>query len=161
VATNTSRTIVQIGINSAREFYENVALPNIEAFWSKNDMPSAFNAAFAIWHVADWRFYELPQYQPHNRKQWEAFCDYLKQKCPLISQIRDVAEAAKHRELGRPTVQVTSTLLELQYAGLGVAPLGVASNVGEFHFVVKTPYSDRHLNWLLQEVRAFWDRELP
>jgi hypothetical protein len=89
---------------SAREFWAEVAEPAYERFAGCETLGNAIAAFVLLWSVHDWLWSE--QYVGGNFKIGKE--QFLFDDCPELAWARDIAEAAKHRDLNRtePPVQV-------------------------------------------------------
>jgi hypothetical protein len=108
---NRGKTVhyVDFGFTSAREYWEEVVLPAYECFRADPIRGKAIIASFPAWHMQDWIWHEQhPGEDTRNNKNYESFQAKLLDECPELTWIRDVADAGKHRGLGRqkPKVEV-------------------------------------------------------
>jgi hypothetical protein len=100
---------VDFGFTSAREFWDEVVLPAYESFKAEPSRGKAIMASFPAWHIQDWIWHDQhPGKDTRNSKDHQPFQDKLYLDCPELQWIRDVADAGKHRGLGRqkPKVEV-------------------------------------------------------
>jgi hypothetical protein len=100
---------VDFGFTSAREFWDEVVLPAYECFKAEPSRGKAIIASFPAWHIQDWIWHDQhPGEDTHNSKDYRPFQEKLFLDCPELQWIRDVADAGKHRGLGRqkPKVEV-------------------------------------------------------
>jgi hypothetical protein len=106
---NRGKTVhyVDFGFTSAREYWAEVVLPAYECFKADPSRGKAIIASFPAWHVQDWIWHEQhPGEDIRNSKDHTQFQEKLFDDCPELTWIRDVADAGKHRGLGRSTVEV-------------------------------------------------------
>src|SRR5205085_3430779 len=98
---------IELGVPSARAFWENIVLPNYEQL-NKDPCPaSVFNAAQAAWHMKDWIWHDQHRgEETRNNKEHVAFEAKLFDDCPELAWIRDVADGSKHCGLTRDSVTV-------------------------------------------------------
>jgi hypothetical protein len=107
---NRGRTVqyVDFGFQSARELWDELVLPACEQFKAVPSRANAIVASWAAWHLKDWLWHEKhPGEETRNNKNYEAFDGVLFSDCPELAWIRDVAEAGKHRGLGRASLVVS------------------------------------------------------
>lgn len=107
----SGRTVqyVDFGFSSAREFWDEVVLPAYECFKAEPSRGRAIIASFPAWHIQDWIWHDQhPGEDTRNSKDYQPFQEQLFLDCPDLQWIRDVADAGKHRGLGRqkPKVEV-------------------------------------------------------
>jgi hypothetical protein len=107
--SNRGKTVqyVDFGFTSAKEFWDEVVLPAYECFKTEPSRGKAIIASFAAWHIHDWRWHDQhPGEDTRNSKGYTRFQEKLFDECPELMWIRDVADAGKHRGLGRSTLEV-------------------------------------------------------
>jgi len=98
---------VDFGFNSAQEFWDELVLPAYEDFQAAPTRRHAIMAAFAAWHIQDWIWHQQhPGEDTRNNKDYQLFQQQLFASCPELPWIHDVADAGKHRGLGRQSVEV-------------------------------------------------------
>jgi hypothetical protein len=99
---------VDFGFTSAREYWTEVAEPAYERFVKDESRGNAIAACVLLWPLHDWLWHEQHPGQDtrDNSKEYEQFRQGILAHCPELAWIRDVADAGKHRGLGRGNVQV-------------------------------------------------------
>jgi hypothetical protein len=98
---------VDFGFTSAEEFWTEVVLPAYECFKAEPTRGKAIMACFPAWHIQDWIWHQQhPGEDTHNNNDYRQFQHQLYANCPELQWIRDVADAGKHRGLGRQSVEV-------------------------------------------------------
>jgi hypothetical protein len=98
---------VDFGFNSAREYWTEVAEPAYERFLNDESRGNAITAFLVLWPLHDWLWHEQhPGENTRNNKDYELFRQRLFVDCQELAWLRDVADAGKHRGLGRANVQV-------------------------------------------------------
>jgi hypothetical protein len=103
----TTVLYVDFGYQSAREFWNENAIPAFQTFQDQRNRANAINAAIYAWQIHDWIWHEQhPGEDTYKNTTYKKFKKKLIKKCPELSVIRDVADAAKHRGLGRSDVRV-------------------------------------------------------
>ena len=93
---------IDLGINSAAEFWSKIVLPDYEQFKQSHSARDAIHAALTAWHLHDWVWDE--QLPPVKKSE---FKEQLIRACPELGWIQDYAETAKHRGLSRQGVEVS------------------------------------------------------
>jgi hypothetical protein len=89
---------IDLGINSARQFWSGVVLPDYDQFTKSQTARDAVHVALSTWHLHDWAFCEQPS---STKKEKVDFQNKLICACPELGWIREYAEAAKHRGIYR------------------------------------------------------------
>lgn len=120
---------VAFGIASAKQFWVEIVTPAYEKFKAEPNAANALIAAILAWQVHDWIWHDQhPNEDTHENKAiYNAFKQRLVCDCPELAWIRDVAEAAKHRGLGRPDVEIRSMESQahfIYYPGRAGRPMG-------------------------------------
>jgi hypothetical protein len=105
---------VDLGFGSAREFWAEVVLPTYERFKADPTRANVLQASVFAWQLQDWIWHEqYPGQDTHDSKVknlHDQFLAKLLNDCPELAWIRDVADAGKHRGLGRPSVKVREVI---------------------------------------------------
>jgi hypothetical protein len=113
--------IVKIGIGSPYDFFFEIAQPNLSRFLSDPSPVTAINAAWPLWHLHEWYYWE--RYPNGDNKK--AFADNLiKNECPELGLFRDIADAAKHSRLDRDDVRVDAISIRTRGGAYGTAVYG-------------------------------------
>jgi hypothetical protein len=98
---------IDFGYTSARQFWSEVALPAYERFKAEPNRQNGIHASVPAWHVQEWIWCERhPGTETRNNPDFSKFRAQLICDCPELEWIRNVAEAAKHRNLGNPPPKV-------------------------------------------------------
>jgi hypothetical protein len=97
---------VDFGFTSAREYWTEVAEPAYERFINDESRGNAITAFLVLWPLHDWLWHEHHPGEDTRSKDYEPFRQQLFANCPELAWLRDVADAGKHRGLGRANVQV-------------------------------------------------------
>jgi hypothetical protein len=99
---------VDFGFTSAREYWVEVAEPAYQRFVSDETRGNAIMACLALWPLLDWLWHEHHPGEDtrKNNKDYDLFRQQLFRGCSELEWLRDVAEAGKHRGLGRSNVKV-------------------------------------------------------
>lgn len=102
MARNRSVRYVDLGYNTAREYWEETGLPAHQRFIEQGSRQTAIEACLHAWHVHEWCWHELnPGSDTHGNKAYLAYREDIVEQCPELEWVRDVADASKHRGLGR------------------------------------------------------------
>jgi hypothetical protein len=108
--TNRGKTVqyVDLGYRSAKELWAEVVLPAYERFKADPSRANAIIASVFAWQIQDWIWHDQhPGEDTRDSKdQYKQFQEKLFNDCPELTWVRDVADAGKHRGLGRPMVEV-------------------------------------------------------
>jgi hypothetical protein len=98
---------VDFGFSSAREYWTEVAEPAHHRFVKDKTRGNAIAAFLLLWPLHDWLWHEQhPGEDTRNSRDYEQFRQQLFGNCPELAWLRDVADAGKHRGLGRSNIQV-------------------------------------------------------
>lgn len=101
--TNRSILYVDFGYSTAREMWEEVGIPTYNKFVGDQNRATAMEAAIHAWHIHEWAWHEdNPGTDSQRDPAYRIFRDSLISDCPELGWARDIADAAKHRGLGRP-----------------------------------------------------------
>jgi hypothetical protein len=108
-------------IPDARTFWSSVVLPDVEDFKSEpSEVRLGLHVAWSLWHLHDWLWHdENPGVDTKGNKEYEKFKEALIGECAELGWLRDLADAAKHRGLGRGSVRVEQIAEKLGRGGVG------------------------------------------
>jgi Resolvase, N terminal domain len=124
---------------------------------------SLFNSATSVWHLHDWVWHDRnPGEDTYRSEKYRTYRDQLIDACPELGLLRDVADASKHKGLGRETkIQATEQRMEGIFTGL----LALTREAPRFYIVVDETKLDAHTvllkaveHWRTVELK---DRNLP
>jgi hypothetical protein len=101
-----SVTYIDIGLSSLDEYWNELVVPSVQEFNAKPSARSAFRAAHSVWHLHDWVWHELNPDQDSRDPKFYAYRNNLIAACPELAWLHDIADAGKHRGLGRSPVKV-------------------------------------------------------
>jgi hypothetical protein len=104
-------------------------VPAYEDFKAQPNRANAINASIYAWQVHDWLWHEQHRGEDtRSNPSYRKFERDLMDACPELAWIRDVADAGKHRGLGRPNAEVSRVRTGMRLIGgpLGSMPLGAA-----------------------------------
>lgn len=103
MARNRSVRYVDLGYTSARQWWEETGLPAHQRFVEQGNRQTAIDACLHAWHVHEWHWHEMnPGSDTHGNSAYLAYRETIVDACPELEWVRDVADASKHRGLGRP-----------------------------------------------------------
>jgi len=158
MASNLGVTYIDFGWDSVEKAWGQWVVPNVQAFRSTPSASSVANAALPLWHLHDWVWHEQYSGQNSRGAKFDAYRDDLLTRCPSLGWLRDIADASKHRGLGRqPEVKGA----EPHYVGgfnniqLKIHSLGTLT-----YFIVLNDKSIHDMNDVLRAAVEFWLNEL-
>lgn len=94
---------VDFGYVGAIERWEDSGLPAFQRFQAEPNRRNAVDACLHAWHIHEWLWHqENPGGDTRNNANYRDFVDGLVMECEQLGWVRDVADASKHRRLGRP-----------------------------------------------------------
>jgi hypothetical protein len=135
---------VDFGFTSAREYWTELVLPAYEDFKAEPTRRNAIMACFPAWHIQDWIWHQQhPGQDTRNNNDYQLFQQQLFADCSELQWIRDVADAGKHRGLGRQSVEVREVK--------GTWPLNATSWTITLDDGTQHDFAD-----VLERVIAFW-----
>jgi hypothetical protein len=155
------------GVSDARAFWHSVVLPDVEDFKSRpSEVRLALHVAWSLWHLHDWLWHDkYPGMDTRHNQNYEKFKEELIAQCHELRWLRDLADAAKHRGLGRD-VQVGQVEEKLGRGGAGGFDVcGGGYGVGAFAFGSGQPQraitlkADGTVHWLedvIDKAVEFW-----
>jgi hypothetical protein len=104
---------VDLGFSSARQYWTEVAEPAYDRFVKDETRWNAIAAFLLLGPLHDWLWHEQhPGEDTRKSKDYEPFRRQLFSDCSELAWLRDVADAGKHRFLGRRDVQVREVAKE-------------------------------------------------
>jgi hypothetical protein len=154
--SNRVVTYVDLGLNTVEEYWDAVIVPNVKAFHTEHSRPSLFNASQSVWHMHDWVWHDRNPGENSRGPKFEAYRDKLLVDCPQLGWLRDIADAAKHRGMGRlPEVKGAAPKEEGRFRGL----LALTENVRVFYLVLNDG-SQEAADAVVRTAVAFWQEQL-
>jgi hypothetical protein len=124
---------IDFGYTSAAEFWSEVVLSAYERFKEHHNRQNAIDVSVHAWQVHEWIWHENnPGEDTRGNADYTKFKENLLKSCPELAWIRDVADAGKHRGLGRSDVEVRRVATEKRVIGsygtaaYGKVPYGAA-----------------------------------
>jgi hypothetical protein len=117
------KTVIYLdkGISDAHAFWSSVVLPDVEDFKSTpSEVRLGLHVAWSLWHLHDWLWHDhKPGVDTLHSPNYEKFKEELCGKCTELHWLRDLADAAKHRGLGRKDIGVKPIAEKLGRGGAG------------------------------------------
>jgi hypothetical protein len=157
MTSNLGVTYIDFGWNSVEEAWGQWVVPNVQAYRRAPSASSVANAALPLWHLHDWVWHEQYPGQNSRGSKFDAYRDDLLTRCPQLGWLRDVADASKHRGLGRQTEVKGAEpqhVLSALYAATGI-PFSELT-----FFLVLNDGSIQNMNAVLRNAVDFWLNEL-
>jgi hypothetical protein len=147
---------VKIGINSAYDFFFEIAQPNINRFHGDPSPLTAINAAWPLWHLHEWYYWERHQ-SGSNDKRKKFGEELIKNECSELGLFRDIGDAAKHLRLSRKSVKVDAISIQIVGGLLGGAALGeVALGESRKELSMQVAGAAHDLRYAIGVVSRFW-----
>ena len=93
---------VDIGLGSVEDYWREIVTPAVRDCRGVPSTRSAFQAAHAVWHLHDWVWHHRNKgHDTRHNLDYRKFQKDLLKACPELGRLRDIADAGKHRGLGR------------------------------------------------------------
>ncbi|WP_025036208.1 hypothetical protein [Bradyrhizobium sp. DOA9] len=156
--SNRVVTYIDINLNSVEEYWGELVIPNVKAFRSEPSPRSLFNAAHSAWHLHDWVWHDRYPGQDSRGTVFNSYRAGLLQACPELGWLRDIADAGKHRGLGR-LPEVKGAEPHEQGSGSFLL-LGIPTGYVLKFFLVFNDGSKEAVDIVLSRAISFWQREL-
>jgi hypothetical protein len=156
-------TYVDLGFTSARQFLDEMVLPAYDRFRADNSRQAAMNTAILAWHLVDWLWHDRHPGVDTRGPRFSAFRGGLIAICPELALVRDIADASRHRGLGR-VPQVATMKSEPNWVVAGGQPVTFAGqpvHAGYSLELTVTPGGPQDVAVLLSKVISFWTTEIP
>jgi hypothetical protein len=154
-----SVTYVDIGLNSIDDYWNELAVPSVREFYANPSARSAFQAANALWHLHDWVWHELNPGQDSSGPEFIAYRNGLIAACPELAWLRDIADAGKHRGLGRSSVEVKEAVPGLM-PGHSMTMTGVGGGIRPVFTLTLNNESKQDVGATLKKAVDYWQTEL-
>jgi hypothetical protein len=162
MAKNRSVREVDFGYSTAREYWSEIVLPSYERFRENQKRYTAIEASWPAWHVHEWVWYDAnPDVNPERNSAFASFREQLLNDCPELAWVRDIADAGKHRYLGRsaevqrvhPTSKALSIGPGMGFLATGSGGILMASAGLEIELTDGTKH---YVSAVLDTVIEFW-----
>ena len=109
---------VDFGYRSASEFWHEVGLAAYRRFLSRPSRATAIEVALHAWHILEWVWHDENPGVSSRDPRFAKFRDDVTQELPELVWLNDIADASKHRGLGRNTPAVVVQRLGSEMSGL-------------------------------------------
>lgn len=156
--SNRVVTYIDIKLNSIEEYWSELVVANVKVFRGEPSPRSLFNAAHSIWHLHDWVWHDR---NPGKDSRGAAFDNYrngLLTACPELGWLRDIADAGKHRGLGRRGVQIAGAEPRLVH-GFYVPAIDITESRWRYCLVLNDD-TQQDVEPVLRKAIEFWRSEL-
>lgn len=164
--SNRVVTYIDMGLNSVAEYWDELIVPSVKKFQTKPSPRALFHAASAVWHLHDWVWHDQNRGQDSHSPAFKSYrADFLAD-CPALGWLRDIADAGKHRGLGRQQIDVKEANLQIVLnVALYVAAMIPSQDLKGF-FLVLNDGSKQDADQVLRTAVEFWrdrlkDKNLP
>jgi hypothetical protein len=160
-----SNTYIDIGLNSIDEYWNELIVPSVREFNAKPSARSAFQAANSVWHFHDWVWHERNPGQDSSGQEFIAYRNKLITACPELAWLRDIADAGKHRGLGRSSLEVKGAAPGLM-PGHTMMMTGTGGGIREVFTITLNDGKKEDVGATLKKAVDYWrtelaDRNLP
>lgn len=158
MASNKVVTYIDLGLNSVATYWGGLVVPNAKQFRSEPSSRSLFNVATSVWHLHDWVWHERNTGQDSHGTAFNSYRANLLLTCPELGWLRDIADAGKHRGLGRlPEVKGAEPMIA---GGGNMLLLGVGGGRVLKFFLVFNDGSKQPVDEVLRTAIEFWRGDL-
>jgi hypothetical protein len=162
--SGTMVTYIDIDLDSIEAYWNGPLLHNVRAFQTEQSPTTLFNAASSVWHLHDWVWHDRnPGTDTWGSKEFKVYRDGLIAACPALGWLQDIADAGKHRGLGRKTrIQAAEPRKEGMFMGL----LALTREATRFYLVLNDD-TQQDAHFVVMTAVEFWravelkDRNLP
>ncbi|NUB13807.1 hypothetical protein GAY28_14530 [Azospirillum brasilense] len=152
---------VNIGLKSAKDYWEFVVQPNEKAFFEAPSYQPILNLALGLWHLGEWDHHEKhPDLSKEQRKiEVAKYNNDRANKYDFFGDIRDIIDTGKHRVLDRSSVKVDS-VPKFPSGPWGTAPHGTQpwGASGDKFYVLKDDGSLTPLASVFRKASAHWQQ---
>jgi hypothetical protein len=130
----------------------------VQAFYATPSPRSVFQAAHSVWHFHDWVWHHRNPGQDSRGPAFDSYRSNLLDACPELGWLRDIADAGKHRGLGRSP--------ELKGGAPGLMPghsmmmTGVSGGIRPVFTLVLNDGSKQDAGAALKKAVDYWRTEL-
>jgi hypothetical protein len=156
MASNRGVTYIDINLNTVEEYWDQLIVPSISKFQAEPSTAALFGAALNVWHLHDWVWHDQHPGENSRGVTFDSYRERLLQDCPELGWLRDIADASKHRGLGRlPEVKGA----EPQLIG-SLLPLGLPIGEQLVFFLVMNDGSKQPVDEVLRTAIEFWRKHL-
>jgi hypothetical protein len=158
MVSNRVVTYIDINLNSVEAYWGELVVPNAKQFQSEPSPRSLFNAATSVWHLHDWVWHDRNPGQDSHGSAFNSYRANLLGDCPELGWLRDIADAGKHRGLGRlPEVKGAEPMVG---GGGNMLMVGVGGGRVLKYFLVFNDGSKHPVDEVLRTAIEFWRGDL-
>jgi hypothetical protein len=154
MSSNRVVTYIDFGLNSVAEYWSQLVVPTVRAFRTAPSAATAFSAAQSVWHLNDWVWHERNPGEDSRSPAFDAYRRKLLADCPELEWLRDIADAGKHRGLGRLPRVHGAEPEEFNLLLLGIPASGIN------YYLVLNDGSKQIMDAVLGAAIEFWRVEL-
>jgi hypothetical protein len=159
MASNRVVTYIDINLNSVEQYWGELVIPNAQAFQGAPSSRTLFNAAHSVWHLHDWVWHDRNPGKDSRGPIFDTYRMNMLGTCPELGWLRDIADAGKHRGLGRlPEVKGAEPQNVGGFAG-GLL-LGMPTGMVFKFFLVLNDGSKQAVDDVLRTAIEFWRNDL-
>lgn len=156
--SNKVVTYIDANLNSIPEYWGQLVAPAVAEYRTQPSPRTAFAAALNLWHLHDWVWHDRNPGQDSHGTAFNAFRADLLNKCPELGWLRDLADASKHRGLGRLPEVVGAAPATV--GGVLAMRLRIARGGRRALFLILNDGSRQDLLHVIGAAATFWTREL-
>jgi hypothetical protein len=159
MSSNRVVTYIDINLNSVEQYWNDLVFPSAQTFQTNPSPRTLFHAATSVWHLHDWVWHDRNPGQDSHGSAFISYRAILLVACPELGWLRDIADAGKHRGLGRlPEVKGA----EPQNVGGFASGLLLGMPTGEVlkFFLVLNDGSKQAVDEVLRTAIEFWRSDL-
>lgn len=98
-------------IKSSKDFLQKLIEDHEEFINNSTSSRIALNCAMTAWHLTEWIYHEYHELLKTEFSSLTAFQTKMKEKCPSLQIMHDLANGTKHFKLTRHKPSVSSTIL--------------------------------------------------
>jgi hypothetical protein len=154
-----SVTYIDIGLNSIDEYWNELVVPSVREFNANPSARSAFQASHSLWHLHDWVWHDRNPDQDSSGAEFTAYRDDLIAACPELAWLRDIADAGKHRGLGRSSLEIKGAAPGLM-PGHSMMMTGVGGGIRPIFTLTLNDESKQDVGATLKKAVEYWLTEL-
>jgi hypothetical protein len=158
MSSNRVVTYIDINLNSVEQYWGEIIVPSTQTFQTDPSPRTLFHAAASVWHLHDWVWHDRNPGQNSHGSSFTSYRNDLLAACPELGWLRDIADAGKHRGLGRlPEVQGAEPQ---RVGGSSFLLLGIPTGDVLKFFLVLNDGSKQPMDEVLRAAIEFWRTDL-
>jgi hypothetical protein len=156
--SNRVVTYIDINLNSVEQYWTELVVPSAQTLQTDPSPRALFHAATSVWHLHDWVWHDRNAGMDSRGSVFDTYRMNLLEACPELGWLRDIADAGKHRGLGRlPEVKGAEPQ---RVGGASFLLLGIPTGEILKFFLVFNDGSKEPIDQVLQNAIEFWRQEL-